>query len=116
MGHVVFHTGINLCAGLALRVGAHCLDYCAYSVASGRNLRLWLKSGRLTHLVCHTGGGKPPNRLVKPARFIVGLLLERSGARVGLEGYLLRYDAVYGHPVNRLAINHILPTNCFVAA
>jgi hypothetical protein len=35
---------------------------------------------------------------------------------MGLKGYILRYDAVYGHPVNRLAINHILPTNCFVAA
>ena len=116
MGYVVFHTGIDLCAGLALRVGSHCFDYCAYPVASGRNLRLWLKSGRLTNLVCDIGSGKPANRLVKPARCIVGLLLKRSGARVGLEGYLFRYDAVYGHPINRLTIDHILPTNCLMVA
>jgi len=35
---------------------------------------------------------------------------------VGPEGYLLRYDAVYGHPVNWLAIDYIVPANSTLAA
>ena len=116
MGHAVFHLGIDFRLGMAARVGAHRIDYRTYSATCGRNPRLWFESSRLINLVRHTGGGKPSNRLAKPTCGLVGLLLKRGSARMGLKGYLLRHDAVYGHSVNRLTSDHILPTNCFMVA
>ena len=96
-------------------MGAYCIDYCANIVAGGRNPRLWLKQCRPIGLVCHTGGGKPPNRLAKPARGLIGLLLERRSTRVGFKRHLPRYDAVYGDSANRLDAHYWVPTNCFMA-